>query len=295
MSLVQYQPSVPVSSGNEWIELMQPAAELAAQIANTEFVPEAYRRNPAAIAACILFGAEIGIGPMQSLAKIDIVKGRPAPRAELARAKAMAAGHELWVEESTNTRVTMCGKRRGSQHQHTVTWTLDDVKRAGISNANYQKYPRQMLLARASAELVRMMCPEVLGGIEVFAEEVGDVDESPAVASEPTRATTKRKRGQPADAIADAVPVIEAEVIEAGPSKAQTGKAMALFGELGITDRQERLDATSAFVGHDVESWTTLTRDEAGTVIDNLERQASEQRPTANEAELPLLPDEEGA
>jgi hypothetical protein len=109
----------PVAPENRWIELMQPAAELAAQIANTDFVPEAYRRNPAAIAACILFGAEIGLPPMQSLSKIDIVKGRPAPRAEIARAKALAAGHEFWVDESTNTRVTVGGKRRESAaHLH---------------------------------------------------------------------------------------------------------------------------------------------------------------------------------
>jgi hypothetical protein len=49
---------------------------------------------------------------------------------------------------------------------------MDDAKKAGIAgNPSYAKYPRQMLLARASAELVRQMCPEVLGGITVFAEE----------------------------------------------------------------------------------------------------------------------------
>ena len=149
---------------NGWVDLMKPAAELAVQIAETEFVPAEMRHRAEAIAACILFGAELGIGPMVALAKIDIIKGRPAPKAELGRALALGAGHDLWVDESTNTRVVVCGKRRNSTHVFRVQWTMDDAKRAGIAgNPAYAKYPRQMLLARASAELVRSMCPEVLG------------------------------------------------------------------------------------------------------------------------------------
>jgi len=273
MSLVpvEYLSTLEDTGRPSWVELMQPAADLAAQIAGTEFVPEAYRRNPAAIAACILFGAEIGIGPMQSLAKIDIVKGRPAPRAELARAKALAAGHELWVEESTNTRVTVSGKRRNSNHVQTVTWTMDDAKKAGIAgNPNYAKYPRQMLLARASAELVRQMCPEVLGGITVFAEEAADIsDDAPTVITvEPAKPTTKRRRAvepvpEPAE---DEAPAADS------PSAGQTKMAMALFTECGITERDDRLHATSAFIGRTVDSWSDVTRDEASTVIDGLER-----------------------
>ena len=128
------------------------------------------------VAACILYGDEIGIGPMMALAKVDIVKGRPAPKAELARALALAAGHQIEVRESTNTRVTVAGRRSGSEFWQTVTWTMDDVKKAGIVNQAYAKYPRQMLLARASAELVRAMCPDVLGGITRFSEEYDDTD-----------------------------------------------------------------------------------------------------------------------
>ncbi len=273
--LVPYHDARPV-----WVDLMKPAADLASQIAGTDFVPESYRRNPAAIAACIMFGAEIGVPPMQSLSKIDVIKGRPAPRAELARALALAAGHEVWVEETTNTRVTVSGKRRGSQHVQTVTWTADDVKKAGIgNNPNYAKYPRQMLLARASAELERAMCPDVLGGITVFAEEAVDIDDGPVTdvaekAVEKPKGTT-RKRQQ-----ATVAPPAEPDEAEPGqeptdydkPSAAQTKMAMAEFTEIGITDRPDRLAATAAFVGHPVTSWTDLNRDEASTVIDGLER-----------------------
>lgn len=272
---IRTQPAaapVPAPS-NQWIELMRPAAELAAQIARTEFVPDAYRGKPEAIAACILYGDELGIGPMQSLAKIDIVKGRPAPRAELGRALAHAAGHELWVEDQTNTRVTVSGRRRGSNHVQSVTWTMDDAKKAGIAgNPNYAKYPRQMLLARASAELVRAMCPEVLAGIAVFAEEADDLEPAAVTVAathtpaEATKATTRKRR----DPKPDTEP--SAPVDDTKPSEAQTKMAMASFAEAGVSDRTDRLAATGALVGRPVESWSDLSRDEASKVIDGLER-----------------------
>lgn len=297
MSLVQYREHTPAVSGNnEWIELVAPAASLANQIATTEFVPKEFRNKPDAITACILYGAELGLGPMVSLSKIAVIQGKPAPYAELGRALALAAGHEIWVEESTNTRVTVSGKRKGSTHVQTVTWTSDDVKKAGISNHNYAKYPRQMLLARASAELVRAMCPDALGGIAVFAEEAEVMaDDGPVVASEPLKATTKRRRLQPVEERPEQPAADDAGEIEHaadGPSKAQTAKAMALFTEISVIDRAERLSLTSAYIGREVESWKDVTKAEAGTVIDRLETEASALRPVGNR-DLPPLPGED--
>lgn len=279
--------SLEVASGNEWIDLVKPAADLASMIAQTEFVPAEMRNKPAAIAACILYGAEIGIGPMQSLAKIDLVKGRPAPRAELARALALAAGHEVWVESQTNTSCKVSGRRRGSQQVQSSTWTMDDVKKAGISSGMYSKYPRQMLLARASAELVRMMCPDVLGGIGLFAEEVGDTDEpvapapsDPTASSAPTRQT--RKRAQPIPAThtptesepaappapaTDDMPPLPDEIDQI--TEPQIKKMMALFNEIGLKERDDRLDFIAAAVRR-VDSSKDLTVDEASKVIEAL-------------------------
>lgn len=52
-----------------------------------------------------------------------------------------------------------------------------------------------------------------------------------------------------------------------GPSKHQTRHVMALFGELGITDRAERLTRTGELAGRTVESWNDVTPDEAERVI----------------------------
>jgi hypothetical protein len=278
MTLVNVADFTPRRDDSSWVALMRPAADLAVQIADTEFVPAEFRNRPGAIAACILYGAELGLGPMQSLAKVDVVKGRPAPRAELGRALALAAGHEIWVEEQTNTRVVLKGHRRGSSHVFTVTWTMDDARKAGIAgNPAYAKYPRQMLLARASAELVRQMCPDVTGGIVMFAEEAADADIDttvPALAPVKPPGTSKRSRAaktppKPDTATDEPHP---AEEPDDRPTEAQTKMAMAAFADVGIVERDDRIAATRALIDRPVDSWNDVTRTEASTVIDGLER-----------------------
>ena len=297
MSAIEmYKEPTRIGVGNAWIELVAPAAQLANQIATTEFVPTAFRNKPDAVTACILYGAELGLGPMVSLSKIAMIQGRPAPYAELGRALALAAGHEVWVEESTNTRVTVSGRRKGSAHMQTVTWTMDDVKKAGISNPQYAKFPRQMLLARASAELVRAMCPDVLGGIASFAEEAeGMDDDGPMAEVAPVKSTATRKRRTPQPEPEGESDVVDAVVSDDKPTQAQTRKAMACFNDLGITDRTERLDLTSMHAGREVGSWNELTKAEAGTVIDRLEASVVAMRPIDNEDGEPMLPGDVGA
>jgi len=283
----------PTTPGGHWVDLVKPAADLAAQIARTDFVPEAMRNNPAQITACILYGDEIGLGPMQALAKIDVIKGRPSPKAELGRALALAHGHEVWTEEATNTRVTVGGKRKGSTHEHRVTWTMDDAKRAGIDgNPNYKKYPRQMLLARASAELVRQMCPDALGGITVFAEEVGaevDGDTSEVAAAAPVEAKTTRSRARaaisaapeaPAPPLPDEEPAPAATPaqVEAIPlpdddlaTELQIKKLVIAMNGANIRERADRLSTIVGVIGRDVASSKECTRVEAGMVLDALE------------------------
>lgn len=276
-TLARIQP-VHDDTPNHWVDLVQPAADLAAMIADTEFVPQEMRKRPAVIAACILFGAELGLGPMVSLAKIAVVKGKPAPYAELARALALGAGHEIWVDEQTNTRCKVSGSRRGSQQVHSVTWTADDVRKAGINSAMYSKYPRQMLYARASAELVRQMAPDVLGGITLFAEEAADAEpaEPTPTATEPVKATTRR-RTPAIPALAPAtepdLPPLPDDTPETadGPTEAQIKRMMATFNELGIKDRADRLSFIAA-AARPVASSKELTVDEAAQVIDNLDR-----------------------
>src|SRR5947208_2958887 len=79
-------------------------------IANTEFVPKAYRNNPHAILACVLTGRGLGLDPMHALRSIYVVDGKPTLSAELMVALAREQGHSITGNFAPDA-VTVKGKR----------------------------------------------------------------------------------------------------------------------------------------------------------------------------------------
>src|SRR5215831_1224397 len=184
MTIQQYESPPPLPPSRPGDELqagptgdvarLRAAAEYASYIANTSLVPEALRGDPAAIAAVMLAGQELGLKPMASLRMVVLIRGRTALTAEAQRGLVTSEGHELWFDESTVTRAIAAGRRRDSDRVARITWTLDDAKRAGIAGGeNWRRYPAEMLRARASAALARAMFADVIGGIPA-SEEIED-------------------------------------------------------------------------------------------------------------------------
>ena len=245
----------------------------------------------------MLYGDEVGLGPMQSLARISVIDGRPSLAAEAQRALILAAGHELWIEESTITRCTVAGRRRDSDQTSRVTWTSDDAKRAKLDGKpNWRTYPRQMLLARASAELARAVFADAIGGLAAT-EELEGGDEAPAAAiaalppapdgTEPKAPTTRRRRTRttPAATVSAPPPAPTepelpplpgeaeptAEPPASKPSEPALRKMFVLFGQLGMRDRDTRLAWASEHLGRELETAAQLTDVETSTLIDALQ------------------------
>lgn len=200
---------------DSWVGVVRDVGILAAQIADTDFVPEAFRGNAAAITAVILYGREVGLPPMQALRSTHMVNGRPALAAEAMRALALAHGHTIRYDVSTGTTCRVAGRRAGEDRWHVVEWTIDAAKLAGLaSKQTWRSYPRAMLKARATAELCRDHFADAIGGY--VAVEEYDVMPDAVSAAEPVAelsAPVSRKRARQAVSAAP-VPVQRDDAVE---------------------------------------------------------------------------------
>ena len=155
---------------DSWVDLMGPVGQLATQIARTAFVPKAMQGQPASVAAAILTGREMGLGPLTSLRGIDVIEGRPSLTSEMLAARIFAAGHRIEWRAVTDERVTVKIERGDGLSEAEVTWTMRDAQRAGLAGKSvWQKYPRALLRARALSECAQLVCPDVSLGLDVVA------------------------------------------------------------------------------------------------------------------------------
>lgn len=239
----------------------QQAEAFAQAVARSTFVPDAFRGKPGDVLACIITGHELGLGPMQALRSIHVVKGKPILSADLmvALVKRSSACRYFRVVESTPERAVYETQREGDPEPTRLAWTMQDAKRAKLTgNGNWQKHPAAMLRARCSSALARAVYPDMVAGVyeEDEGTEIGDVA-SPA-GRQPSRAPERGPTEFPGASLyggsepdAGGEPVVEdAEVVEevergsgirepAAPIVPQTADP---------TDRESRLEAFNRWI-----------------------------------------------
>lgn len=288
---------------DDWAPMMPQIVKISEYIAQTEFVPKGLRGRAPAVAAAILTGREVGLPPMTAMAHIDVIEGVPTMDPEMMRALVLREGHELRFVEMTKTRCVVVGRRKDEAEATRVTFTIDEAKDMGLaSKKNWREQPQNMLVARATSRICRLLFPDVIGGLSYTPEEIlgtieteaseGEVVQAPVVAATPKLRRATKSLVPPPES--HKAPVVEAtevyapplpyeeesaqpvsEVVEAPVEMAtrpQLSKMAAAFGELGVGEREERLLWVSAVVGREITSSKDLTKTEAMKVIDRQER-----------------------
>lgn len=274
----------------------------AQRIANTPFVPTAFRGKPESVFAAVLYGEELGLGPMQSLNSIHVIEGKPSMAPELMRALVFKAGHRIDVKVCMNDEVILYGCRADSGSEATVKWTMKDAQNAGLAGRGaWKTYPRAMLLARATSELCRMLFADVVAGLSYTPEEAAsiagsdweEVPAEPAVFIEkPT--TIPNQPEPPVETVVEtsweeAFPgsdIVDAEIIEdqrpetvfpeevADPNMAtpkQIGMARALLREWGIVNKAESINLAEMVLNRTVTSMADMSKKEISAFIKHLQ------------------------
>lgn len=198
-----------------WAQAARAAHSLATSLVKTPFVPLVGTKNnrrpldAASAAAMILAGDEVGFTPIMALRSIYLVHGTPAFTAKAMAALVLSQGHDFWVEEETTAKVVVAGRRKGSDHDQRVTWTMDRARKAGYtSNSKYDTNPQEMLYARAVSELCRRLAPDVLAGMPYSAEEL-ELSEEPTtttVTRESAKVSRAKAKPQPEEPSLDDAP-----------------------------------------------------------------------------------------
>lgn len=142
--------------------------------------------TPEQVLTLMLVAQSEGRHPASAAKDYHLIKGKPSLKADAMLARFQQAGGSVRWNERTNDKVsaTFAHAQGG---EVTITWTIEDAKRAGLANNdNYRKFPRQMLSARCISEGVRSVYPSVISGFYT-PEEVQDFSvsapaEKPAIA-----------------------------------------------------------------------------------------------------------------
>lgn len=135
--------------------------------------------------AVILMGRELGVGPTTALSNITIAMGKPTLGYALVGALIQKSGRYSYRVTEMNDRlvtIEFFERQQGFPASPAVglgfsTFTVEDAQRAGLLQQRgagaWDKYLRNMLLARALTNGARWYCPGVFGGAVYDPEEFG--------------------------------------------------------------------------------------------------------------------------
>jgi hypothetical protein len=115
-------------------------------------------------------GQELGIGPFAAMSGIHIIQGKPTIGAGVMASCVKGSGkYDYRVVESTEA-ICSIDFYQGKEKIGNSTFTIADAKKAGTKNLD--KFPKNMLFARAMSNGVKWYTPDVFSGPVYVPEEM---------------------------------------------------------------------------------------------------------------------------
>lgn len=215
-------PAAPAIPQRKPIPLSRPLADadsawrLAGLLAQSNLLPASLTKNPKTtqgnVTLILLYGAELGLAPMQAIQSIYVVNGRPQMSGQLWLAKVREAGHKVEKLEHTAQKCVVQITRGDTGESWTEEFTIQDAQRAKLDKKDvWVQYPKRMLLWRAVAHCATAICPEVALGFS----DANEDDEYDAAEQALARAVDARSTAPETSPTAETDEDVEdAEVID---------------------------------------------------------------------------------
>lgn len=284
--------------------------DYARELASSGMLPAAFRNHPESVLWALEYGEALGLRAVVAMASIHVIQGRPAPSAAMAAGLIRSRGHRLRIEltERTDehrwgTAVATLIRDDDPDFTFRAEWSVEDAVAAqiikldgqgritpnGSMGANWPKYPRQMMKARALGEVCRDGATDVLMGLIYLAEELDDaeldsngnvVNTGPAPVSASITVNTPPENAHPIHAHTtpriDDVDTVNGE--GGNPEKINRvtqSEMMGLFRVAGIAgrgaeDRAKRLRVCEVLLDADLSGADGLNEEQGQVIVDAL-------------------------
>lgn len=132
-------------------------------------------KNAAQAAVRIMAGQEIGIPPFASLSGIHIIQGKPTIGAGLMASRVKGSGKYNYKVKEHSDKTCSIDFYEGSEMIGNSTFTIEDAKKAQTKNLD--RFPKNMLFARALSNGVKWFTPDIFAGPVYVPEEMQQTED----------------------------------------------------------------------------------------------------------------------
>ncbi len=139
------------------------------------------------IFAIVTKAKSIGLDPLEALnGGLYFVQGKVGMSSETMASLIRGVGHSVIKDpKSSNEICILHGKRKDNGDTWTVSFSIDDAKRAGLMKNMYEKYPGIMLYNRCMSMLARQLFPDIIKGAGYTMDELKEIAGNSKVESIP--------------------------------------------------------------------------------------------------------------
>lgn len=177
--------------------------------------------------AVMLYAREVGVPPMTAISGgFHVIQGRVEMAPQLMLLKIRQMGHRVDVIETTAEKCTIKGTRTDNGQELTVSFTIDDARRAGLykKDGNWDKWPDVMCFWRSVGKLARMLFTDVIH-LAYVEGEVGTEQEPDKTSTGKRRAKKQTILVPISPATQDPSPSSGAEPVEASSNSTEQEEA----------------------------------------------------------------------
>jgi hypothetical protein len=146
---------------------LQTQMDMARALAASSLLAPNFAGKPANVFLAMQAAQALNIPAWTALQELYVVSGKVGLSASLMRSLILRAGHRIRVTVDADSQgepmvatVTVI-RRDDPDYLHHGQFSMGDAHTAGLSGEAWRKYPRAMLVARATAIVAREACPDI--------------------------------------------------------------------------------------------------------------------------------------